>query len=96
MDPDMILVNSKGQDLTPALGIIAGDSHQALPHYSQVSSPASLHCSGFLSLSTFYYFLAHLSVTWGLWVYAVVSGVLCIGMLIKQHDSSDKGLPPRI
>lgn len=64
MDPDVILANSTGQDLTTALGVMAGHSHQALPHYSQVSGFVSLHCSGFLSLSTFYYFFSHLGI-WG-------------------------------
>ena len=43
MDPDMAFSDSTGQGPTVAPDGITGYSHQAVPHYPQVSSSASLH-----------------------------------------------------
>ena len=56
-------------------GGITGYSHQAVPHYPQVSSSASLHCAHIL----LFLFLFHFSTTYLLLL--VVPGVSeCLGL----------------
>ena len=49
---------STGQDSTIDSGGITGYSHQAVPHYPQVSISASLHCAHILLLLFLFYFSA--------------------------------------
>ena len=60
MDPDMALSGSTGQDPTMVPGGITGYSHQAVPHYPQVSSSASLHTAQTIPSL----FLSHLYATY--------------------------------
>lgn len=93
MNTDMTLHGSMGYDLAMALGGIADNSQQVIPHYPPILSSTTLHCthlSACYSLLSLHHFLAHLSGTQGLWC---LSGGLCPTFAIWSPVGDVSGLP---